>query len=340
MIGFFENQPSGCYLYRIKHPMDLLNVNGVKTIGIRVNQDVDDSINSFLMYGAYPFSFEKPLKWMKEEKKKIILDMDDALGLVDETNPFFYQVKKDLGSHNELISYADHITVSTEAMAEYARTKSDKPITVIPNCYFPSEWAYPHPTHEGLRIGFAGSSTHVSDLIPVLPTIKKLQDKYHFKFVLFGFGKGTYEQWFKDQRYVATESAVKDLNIFNELMSTIDYEWVPFTDYVNYPKTLISLGLDIGLCPLKDTPFNNCRSASKAMEYTLAGALSISSNTKPYQDDPTSILVNDWESTLEFYITNPIERKAKLQQHLNWIKENRNISTQLETLKKVYDISM
>lgn len=338
MLAFFENQPSGCYMYRIKHPTDLLKSHGVDVTGIRVNQDIDDSVKTFLMYGAYPFSFKKPLEWMKSEGKRIVLDMDDALGLIDETNPMFYQVKKDLGSHLELISHADHITVSTEAMAEYARSKTDKPITVITNCYVPSEWTFPRPKREGFRIGFAGASAHVSDLIPTLPTIKRLQDKYGITFVLFGFGKGTYEQWFKDQRYVGTEQAIKDLELFNELLLPIRYEWIPFVDFQDYPSTLINLSLDIGLCPLKETPFNNCRSASKAMEYTLSGALALASDLRPYRDDMSSVIVGDWESTISWYIENPKALKGERDHCLQWVKENRNINTQLDTLKKVYDL--
>jgi hypothetical protein len=128
------------------------------------------------------------------------------------------------------------------------------------------------------------------------------------------------------------------INELDKLLSEIKFEWVPGVDFGDYPSTLRNVSLDFGLCPLKDTPFNRCRSASKAMEYNLAGALAFSSNIVTYQNDPTSILVNDtdWEEQLEFYITHP-EIKEKVQsEHLSWIRNNRNIMDKVDLLKSIY----
>ena len=342
-VGFFEHQKSGCYLYRIKHPMDLFQGNGIQTSLIHLNEDMDDDIQTYQVYGASPFSMDKVLKWMKDEKRKIIYDSDDALDLIDLTNPFYYQVKKDLSSVTEKLSYADEVTCSTLEMAKYLREKTDKPITVIPNTYNAAEWTFPRPKREGLRIGFAGSPTHVQDLLIVLPAIKNLQKKYDFTFILFGFSKNdSYQEWFKAQRYSATEECLKDLIEFDKILSEIKFEWVPFVDYDLYPAVLTNMALDIGLCPLKDTPFNRCRSACKAMEYTLSGALALASDLPPYQEDKSSIRVKDvdWEDVIETMIKHPDVRDNFRKGFLNWIKENRNISTQLDTLKKVYGISL
>lgn len=340
-VAYFRNQPSGCYWYRIKRPMDMLASHGFKTTGISLNEDIEtDGINSFLIYGAYPFSVKDAFAELKKDGKKIVLDMDDALELVDDTNPLFYSVKKDLGSHRELISLADEITVSTPVMAEYAKARTDKPVTIIPNCFTESEWIYPRTDRKGIRIGFAGASAHVSDLIPILPIIKRLQDKYDITFVLFGFGLSNYQNWYYDQRFAATEAGKKDLELFNELLLPIKYEWVPYQAFEDYPSTLINIALDIGIAPLAPTSFNKHRSACKAMEYTLSGALCLASDMEPYRVDKSSVLVSvdKWETELEYYITHPEERKSIQQGHLKWIKDNRNIESQLELLKKVYGL--
>ncbi len=318
----------------------MLNTKGVGTQLIHLDEDVDDSPTAYQFYGAYPFSMEKVYNYMKKEGKRVVYDTDDALDLIDETNPFYYAVKKDASSVNQALQFADQVTVSTPAMKEYMQTKTDKPITVIPNCFTPSDWNYTRPTREGIRIGFAGSSTHVSDLIEIIPVIKKLQSKYDIHFIIMGFGQNTYEEWYKSFRYSAPAQAIVALEKLDKELSQINFEWVPFLDYWNYPATLINMALDIGLCPLKETPFNRCRSACKAMEYTLAGALAIASDVEAYRNDGNAILVKDgkWEEVIEMAIKDDYGRKSQIQTHLEWTQEFRNIETQLETLKTVYGV--
>ena len=310
---------------------------------IALDKDVEiNEFGSFLIHaGMYPFSFEKVLKYLKEENKKIVYDVDDAITLIDESNPSYYAIKKDSGSFTELLEHADEVTTTTQIMADYLKPLTKANITVIPNCYDPKEWTYPRPKREGLRIGFAGSGTHVADLLLVLPSIRKLQKKYHFKFILFGLGpQATYQEWFKAYRYVSTEKGIAELYEFDKILSEITFEWCPYVDYENYPATLTNIALDIGLCPLKDTPFNRCRSAVKAMEYTLSGALALASDLPPYQAEQSSILVKDdaWEDCLEALLKHPETIKDFRAASETWIKENRNISTQLDTLKKVYGV--
>ncbi len=337
-VAYFNHQPSGCFWYRIKRPMDILENNGVPTLMINLDQDVNmDYVQSLQVYGIYPFSFDKVFKTLKNDGIRIIYDMDDALDLIDTTNPFYYNVKKDAGSQREIFAYADHITVATQELARYARERTTAPITVIPNCYDQKEWNYPRPTRDGIRIGFAGSSTHVEDLLIVLPAICNLQKKYDIRFLIMGFGQDSYEQWLTLFKFSSPPEGIAAINKLEEYMKDITFEWIPYVDFQHYPSTLINMSLDIGLCPLKDTPFNRCRSASKAMEYTLAGALAIASNIPTYSNDPTSVLVdNNWEETIEYYITNPEKRQEKYEEHLAWLRENRDMNTQADLLKSIY----
>ena len=337
-VAYLEHQRSGCLWYRIQNPMTLLEKNGIPTEKIKLDTDVDLSeFQSFQFYGAYPFSMENVLKHLKG-KVKIVYDMDDALALIDETNAFYHSVKRDVGSVQQILDYADEVTVSTPLFKDFLKGKTKAKITVVPNSYYPEQWTFKRPEREGIRIGFSGSSTHVPDLIKIIPTIKKLQDKYNVKFLIMGFGQEDYRTWFKQYRYMANETAVKDLEQLDLLLSEIVFEWIPFVDFERFPDTLTNLSLDIGLCPLNNTAFNNHRSACKALEYNLAGALCLASDTIPYQSEPTSVLVGDdeWEQILTFYIENPIKREIMRATHLAWIKENRDINKQIDLLKSVY----
>lgn len=341
-IGYFNHSPSGCFWYRIKHPMDVLSQNGIKVICLLINEDIEeeviDSLISVQLYGAYPFSFEKVILYLKSKGIKIIYDMDDALELIDETNPHYHSVKKDVGSVKLMLEYADEVTVSTPMMAEYAKGKTKAKVTIIPNCFIPGEWDYPRPAHEGIRIGFAGASAHVPDLIEIIPVIKNLQDKYNIQFVIMGFGSDDYNSWYKSYRYIAQPKATEELRKLNELLKTIKFEWVPFVNYKLYPQALINLSLDIGICPLKDTPFNNHRSACKAMEYTLAGALCLAQESVPYRDDRNSVRVMNWQNTLEHEISKLFYGKELQRSHLSWTKANRDLTSKdkVDLLKSIY----
>jgi len=259
IIGAFEHQPSGCYWYRTKHPIDMLKNNGVDARMLQIETDIDfyDNLRSVQLYGIYPFQFYKALEIMKNDGIKIIYDMDDAVDLIDVNNPFYYSVKKDAKSSLEILRYTDHVTVSTPVMKELLSKKTDKPITVVPNCYDPNEWTFIRPKREGIRIGFAGSCTHVADLIEVLPTIIKLQKDHDLRFLIMGFGKDSYAEWVRDFSYSSTEEANKQLLILNDLLLQIKFEWVPYVNFDLYPSTLINLALDIGICPLLNTPLRH-----------------------------------------------------------------------------------
>ncbi len=341
-VAYFKHKPSGCAWYRIQHPMEALQKHGVETqmVGLNVDIEIDD-IEYFQVYGIYPFSFDHALRTLKDMGKKIVYDLDDALDLVEPTNPFYHSVMRDAGSQREIFKYADHITVATPALADYARTKTTAPITVIPNCYDAQEWTYPRPKRDGIRIGFAGSTTHIEDLLLVLPAIANLQKKYNeVKFLIMGFSDQDYPTWLKQTKYAATPEGLKAIEQFETYMKDIEFEWVPFVDFLQFPSTLINLSLDIGLCPVTNSAFNRARSASKAMEYTLAGALAVASNIETYKADYTSILVNDdeWEFALEDLINNPELIKYDHQLHLEWLQQNRNIDSphNIDILKGVY----
>lgn len=340
-IAYFSYRNSGCFWYRTKQPMEMLASKGIDIRKIYLETDsfgFDQTVKAMQFYGAYSFKAEKALKYLKENGVKIVYDADDALDLIDESNFTFYEIMKDKSSVNEVLEYADEITVSTPMMKKYMEGKTGKKITVIPNCYTPSEWMFPRPKREGFRIGFAGSATHVKDLIHIIPEIERLQSKYDVRFIIMGFGGKDYVEWHKNFRFKATESAKRDLIELDKRLSKIQFEWVEFVDFTNYPSTLINMALDIGICPLTNTPFNRCRSACKAMEYTLSGALALASDIEPYRDDKNSILVenDNWYSVIEGYINFPEFKEQRIKEHLEWTKANRNINSQYEALKSVY----
>jgi hypothetical protein len=75
------------------------------------------------------------------------------------------------------------------------------------------------------------------------------------------------------------------------------------------------------------------------MEYTLSGALALASNMPPYNEEPTSTIVADWEKALTHFIENPEDLEAFRLKNLRWIQENRNIDApdKIQLLKTIYN---
>ncbi len=343
-VGYFSPSRSGCSWYRIEHPMNALRKAGIPVHKIGIDEEIDesviDSLMSFQLYGAVPFSFEPVLKYLKGKGIKIIFDMDDALDLIEPSNPHYFSVKKDVGSVRQVLDYADEVTVATPMLEKHVKEHYNYQgkVTVLPNCYDPEEWKVIRPPHDDIRVGFAGSSSHVSDLIEVLPAIKSLQEKYDIKFYIMGFGQESYGEWSKKFRYTAHNIAREELNTLDTLLKEITYVWIPFVDHSIYPQTLTNMALDIGICPLKDTPFNNCRSASKAMEYTLSGALAVANDVEAYRNDMSSITIWDWSIDLNRIVEGFRETHDVYQKDINlkWLQENRDINTKIDLIKSVY----
>lgn len=147
-----------------------------------------------------------------------------------------------------------------------------------------------------------------------------------------------YKQWYQDFSHISSPEAQEELKMFDKELSGIKFEWVPYVDHELYPATLTNIALDIGICAIKDTQFNRCRSAVKAMEYTLSGALALASDMPPYNQEQCSVLVDDWEKVLEHFINNPEEIEPTRSSHLKWIQENRNIKSIVPKLREVYGV--
>ncbi len=346
-IGFWRHKDSGCYYYRILQKMQALGKSGVKVYEFAKDADISDDIindlHSFQFYGIYPFGFESVLKFLKEKGIKIVYDTDDALQFIDESNPHYYDVQKSARSFYEIVPFVDEFTVSTPKFIEYIRNvRPDAKITVIPNTYRETDWTFERPKREGIRIGYAASASHIEDLLLILPAIKNLQKKYEdtkpIRFILMGFGTDTYEKAIKDIAWVAPQKGKDIIKEVDRQLREIKFEWIPAIPFQQYFPTLINTALDFGVCPLQDTPFNHHRSAIKALEYTMAGALALATNLPPYWEDQTSVLLHNtqWESKLEFCINNPQAVADTKAIHLQWAKENRNVNNQIDLLKSVY----
>jgi glycosyltransferase involved in cell wall biosynthesis len=239
-----------------------------------------------------------------------VYDLDDDLLDVDPANTTPHAIYAPMRAGTlENIQRATVVTVSTATLAEKIRAETGhERVHVLPNCAAEHLLAQAridsHTTspREGvpLVIGWAGSAFHGQD-------------------------------W---QHTGCGEALRRLYRVYGNSLRFVSMGGHFVGDYV--PATLLPLvgigdhylrlrQLDIGLAPLYDTAFNDCKSECKALEYAAAGAVPVCSPRAPYKawayvDDardhwPAACVVRDdsaesWFTALDSLITSPMLRSA------------------------------
>lgn len=340
-----DDKSTGCYWYRTKIPMMGLKARGheIELINGQKNEVDFKKYNIFSLNRTYSGNIAEPIRVARNNNLKIVYDCDDAIDLIPEHNPARGQVETQLGNYFYLLRSCDLITTTTENLKKHFQKYTDKPIHVFPNCVEKSEWEERTRTH-GLRIGFAGSDTHIKDIMIVLPVIRELQKKYNFEFFIFGFSSSeTLADHILSRRkqYEKTKffNVIKLIDDFENIIKQLkNVRWVPFAPITLYSRILSSLDLDIGLCPLEKDSFNENKSCIKFYEYSMAGTLTIASDLLPYSEEPLVLVENNYHEKWYEAIENAIkDRSGNVEkQQKEWVTENRTIDSWIGKREKLY----
>lgn len=220
---------------------------------------------------------------------KLVMDIDDNFLEVDKKNPALKkQNKGKVSMQNKvamlatILSFADAITVSTVPLKEkiYNHIKKvhgiEKNIFVVPNFNDINDWNYTPVPKKGLVIGYIGGLSHKEDLEIVIPAIKKILIKYkNVAFQMMGQmdikeAKSVFGSW--------NQSLRNRLFLMNATKTQPEY-----------PLYLSQQPWDIGIAPLIDSPFNECKSHIKWMEYSMYKIPVVASPVYPYKKDVLGI---------------------------------------------------
>jgi glycosyltransferase involved in cell wall biosynthesis len=342
-----QSRNNACFWYREKIPFDALNRKGFKTSHASDGEPVDWDVDCMHFSRGYPPPIEKIVYALKEQGIKIWYDLDDAMDLVDKKNPFYFVTKTYMSTVYLLLHEADFITVATPALKEHIETLTKKPVEVFGNFLNPTEWKERKESGEKLRIGFAGSASHLEDVNFILPVIEELQKKYDFTFVVMGFDIGAkdaddYRERNKkqlDQLWDVHPVGIEVEKFVNGL-NKVKHEWADGCRWELYPRKLAELGLDIALCPLLDTPFNRNKSAIKFYENAYIGTPVICSNVTPFKEEiPGKGCVDNefaaWYDAIEAMILYPELRAQTLKDQRDYVIANKLIDNNINTLENI-----
>lgn len=241
------------------------------------------------------------LAWLRSMathfKKKLVIDCDDNFLEVDKGNPALKKMKLHKRNRENKrammatnLSFADAITVSTVPLKKklwnhIRNTQNiDKPIFVIPNCNDIKDWKHKKVEGKGVIIGYIGGLSHNDDLDLVLPAIKTILTKYpQVRFQMMGQmdiarAKKVFSKWKQGLR--------ERILLMNATRTQPEF-----------PAYLAEQPWNIGIAPLIDSPFNECKSHIKWMEYSMYKIPVVASRIYPYYKDIMGVPTIEHEET-------------------------------------------
>jgi len=344
IISYVSRQDA-CFWYRNKMPLEALARKGWDASTLNMGDMMQlDNVEMVQFSRVYTTQFETFLYMLKERGIKIWYDIDDAVDLVKPFNPFAPANRQHMSAFYFLLNQADFITTTTPFLKEHLSKMTPKPIHVFGNYINPTEWKERPRENTALRVGFAGSPSHVKEVNDILPVIRDLQKRHAFTFVMFGMGNGANaEEWIAGEREKYkdvwdTDEYCKEVERMVTLLKDINYEWHAPCRWEVYPKRLAKLDLDIGLCPLADDDFNRCKSAIKLYEYAITGTVTLASNVTPFKEEALAVTDNDyqsWYDALDALLMHRELRDKTLEVQREYVLGSRTIDENIEPLEEI-----
>ena len=235
--------------------------------------------------------------------------------------------QKRLDAVKYCLENVDMVTTTTEILANVLRNYNEN-VRILPNCINPARWQkLPLKETDEIRLFWSGGWSHYEDWFIIRDVIPTIMKKYkNVKFCLMGF------DFF---------AKVNDLP--RERFEFFDWEHIEA-----FPLQCSIINPDISLIPLKDTPFNQCKSAIKWIEMGAMGVPSVVSFVSPYmemgplseKDNTVFIQNNDkdaWIEGISMLIENPDLRKEIGQNAKETVMKNFDIRTQYGKWASAYE---
>lgn len=120
--------------------------------------------------------------------------------------------------------------------------------------------------------------------------------------------------------------------------------------YRSYPRfahwlTHMAEAFDVGLAPLNATPFNDCKSDLKVLDYACCHLPTLASNTSAYsstiRNGITGLLVNNttdaWSAALDFCLQHPDELLKMGERAYTYIRAERRLSDSIQSWIALFD---
>ena len=206
----------------------------------------------------------------KQINAKLIIDLDDALSLLDQNHEQYQIQHKSLEALDFLIQKCDQLWCSTKVILDSYEHLAPR-VHLIENTINTTNDTNDFQVNrdsnsvaQPVQILYMGTSTHYHDFAMISPAL----DRIHailpgsFEVTIIGVAKNIAER-----PYIKFLSPPQELTVY-----PLFIKWL--SQYKNY--------FDIGISPLVETPFNMAKSDIKCIDYLSVGAIPVVSNVSPY----------------------------------------------------------
>lgn len=310
-ILFCSSDEHGCGWYRTKLIADYLQVEHVwyfpavkDPLGnLHLGDKRVDEADVIVIQRHSNEFFLEAIPTLQAQGKKIVYDLDDNLWNIPASNPAHNLFpSKGLKTTKKIIQLCDYVTVSTQPLMDWMlREGFNKNIIVIPNM-IEDVLPFRERANDKIRIGYAGSPTHVGDFnYKLCDALRKAKREFDCELVFMGYNpiKGG------------------------------ECEFHTGCKVEEYLVTLNNLNLDIAIAPLANNLFNQCKSNLKFLEYSACGFATIASDVYPYTytvDAPENgyLIDNDktWYTALYTLIKVKEKRDQFSKQSWEFVRDN------------------
>jgi hypothetical protein len=203
--------------------------------------------------------------------QKVINDVDDWYWGLDPSNNAFkhshpkFNTKENTNHYRSILSRSDLVTVSTPYLHERLRGLFKHDSAVMPNTVDIQRFTLKEHTDSTVpTVGWAGSTAHRSgDLETVAGIIKPMKRSGRINLLHVG-----------DHAGAPSFASKLGLNLD-------EVETRPLVSSAHYPSSLV---MDIGIVPLRVTPFNRAKSDIKGLEYSAAGVPFVAQQIDSYSE--------------------------------------------------------
>lgn len=322
-IAAFPN-PSGSRYWRLEHPFRYLRKQGIEAIVCEegITEEIAQWADIYVLQSCVNKEGIALLyAHQQEHSKKIVVDCDDSL-TIDSDNPFKadHDAMDAPATIRKTIEIADLVTVTQGSLARQIES-INKNVLVLPNYMDMDVWDKPRlpAVSDRVRIGWAGSMTHLEDLKMIVEPLKQIKRDYPQVDLIFC----------GDPRIAESFGDVKV-----ETMLGVPFEV--------WPSRLNGMRLDIGLAPLRPTTFNKCRSNIKWLEYSINHVPGIYSptayNFPDFDGNLGQIAENDeqWYRNLENYVLHPWLRQEIGDHAYAWVRREFDLKRHVQKWVRAY----
>ncbi|MBI5184994.1 MAG: hypothetical protein HZA01_04620 [Nitrospinae bacterium] len=296
---------------------------------------VDINTRSFALLSAM-------VKYFGTRGKAVICDADDHYFVPTADSPFRASLEENLNLRRQLMGSFHAVTVTGKVLKEEMAALNPN-VFIVPNMIDPQKFPLRKGGNKKIRIGWCGGPTHFEDLAAIMPAVARIQSAFPVEMVLFGLLDAKMEDTVKKARglkgpEVAGDPYLASFVRMAKALGSIQYKHFPSVPYSLYPQALADLNLDIGLCPLRDTVYNRCRSAVKFYHYAAVGTVTVAGNVHPYSGECNYLAdesEEDWFQKTARLVESEELRDSVLREQREFVLSNRNRENGLRLYEEV-----